>query len=249
MLGPAGVYAAVMASTESGGGSTRAELLASGRHARLRQLFCSPLVALVLALIVSALIGAPIAVGIQFGGGGRVTTSGGVGGLQIDRSARADVLSFAGQPDAQGTGSFGDPSADDYQALGYMCQPQSAAGFTGVSARGPYCRTVYFINSRDLRFAAFFTSSAAFVGPGGMKPGAPAAPPERRTHHVALSGCFSAISFGGRGASAYLIADVTGGRTRSYSGPHGSSYLRILGGRIADIELESGLDPVGLLFC
>lgn len=175
------------------------------------------------------------------GGSGTVSTNGTVGPLRLDRSSAADVIAFAGPPDAQGTGDVvsGYPR---YEALGYSCSSQPADGNSFTSEHGPYCHTVYYINQRTQELAAFFTSSERFTGPGGVYPSMPAASARSRIHQPAISGCRTGFFI------KDLIVEVFGGHNRLTS-VNGHPTEVLIGGTVGDFDLESAHHPVGLEFC
>jgi hypothetical protein len=184
--------------------------------------------------------GVPAARASVHGGHGRVTPSGRIGPLRIDRSGLTHVRRFAGRPDVeQASGTFGAPSDPRYHALGYGCSDTFRPQLESVGRA--FCRTVFYVNRRTRRLVAFWSSSPAYRGPAGIRPGMSAARAERRSRHHAFAGCLSGMSF--HTAAAWLFADVRGGRITHTTPP------RIAGGTVVDFALESTRHPVGLLFC
>jgi hypothetical protein len=203
--------------------------------------------ALVMACAIALAVAVPAARGAVLGGHGQIGPSGHVGPLRIDRSTEARVRAFAGAPKVeQSAGTFGVPFYPRFSVLGYNCGRGSTDAVRPVGAF--YCRTVFYINHRTRRLAAFYTSSSAYSGPDGIRSGMPAADAERRTRHAAYGGCLSGLSFGDpvhRRTAAWLFIDVLGGRSVNRHG----TQLVIMGGTLGGFSLESTHHPVGLLFC
>jgi hypothetical protein len=181
------------------------------------------------------------------GGSGRITLTGRVGPLRVDRSTRRDVLAFAGQPDATGTGNFDAvPRRPNYFAMGYSCQADDEPGLAKVD-RFNYCQTVFYVNGATKRLVAFRTSARAYAFMG-TSPGMATREARRRMHRFARSGCLTGFVFFDRRGPAALFGEVDGGRTI----PHrhrANVSSRISGGTLEALELESNRHPVGLLFC
>jgi hypothetical protein len=186
------------------------------------------------------------------GGAGRITVGGQVGLLQIGQSTADDVQAVAGPPDAQATNTFyaNDPK---FQAFGYFCLNLPAGrrplGVYALLApvnyyQGPYCQTVFYINTQTATLAAFFTSSGRYSARAGITPGMSAPVAERRLHQKATSGCEQGLYLGRRRDRASVLVNVRGGHVHL----HGHT-LDLFGGRLASFSLESNRNPVGLLFC
>jgi len=137
-------------------------------------------IALTLGLIFASIGGAKasIATDAPLGGEVTVTLTGHVGQLQIDRSAHADIRRLAGKPQHVVVGRFygGFPK---YEALAYDCSRRAVKrpNANGLASIGSdlvshvSCRTIYFVNLRTRRFAAFWTTSSRFRTPSGTRPG------------------------------------------------------------------------------
>ena len=188
------------------------------------------------------LVGSALATGT--GGGGSIGPNGHVGSLQIDRSSLQDVIAFAGAPDSVGSGRVGPPYYyPPFEALAYSCQDRYGPGRFWTGASGVWCRTVFYIDDRTHKLAAFFTGSARYRGPRGIHPGMSAGVAEHRVHKRVRPGCLIGFALGNNHTSAMLWVNVDGG--------HGNPSPNevIVGGRIASLVLESTRHPVGLLFC
>lgn len=181
------------------------------------------------------------------GGAGRITLGGRVGALQLDASTEVDVRAFAGLPDATAVGNFDAiPRGPNYLALGYSCQTSEAPdlGFVDGSA---YCRTVFYVNVRTGRLVGFHSASPLYAF-RGASPRMRTADARRHIHRIAQGGCLTGFFLFGRHNHASLFGEVDGGHAL----PHGqgpNAILRISGGHLAALELESNRHPVGLLFC
>jgi hypothetical protein len=181
------------------------------------------------------------------GGAGKITLGGRVGGLQLNRSTQADVLAFAGLPDATAIGNFDPiPHAPNYFALGYTCRGSEAVGL-GVLDSSDYCETVFYINTRTKQLVGFHTSSQLYTF-RGASPGMTTGNARRHMGRFAQSGCLTGFFFFGRHHRASLFGEVDGGRTTLHG--HGRNTIdRVSGGHLDALELESNRHPVGLLFC
>jgi hypothetical protein len=157
---------------------------------------------------------AALAVGCASGqrrlGSSVVTASGRIGILQVDESTRADVIGFAGAPDAERRGQEG-PGYPPYLALGYGCGTNASPRNTPltVGARGPNCRTVFYINSRTGRLETFFTTSGRYSERHGVRIGMATAAAERLLHKRLYEGCETDIYL--QSATAFLTIAFTGG--------------------------------------
>src|SRR5207237_674817 len=91
---------------------------------------------------------------------GRYSVSGRIGPLHVDVSERRAVVAFAGRPDAERRGRS--PAAPfrsaPYDALGYRCSRGADRDAFSLVSGGPFCRTVFFIDSRSGRLGTFYTS-------------------------------------------------------------------------------------------
>jgi hypothetical protein len=182
------------------------------------------------------------------GGRGKVTLKGRVGRLQLDSSTQADVIAFAGQPDAAATGSFitGSPRYANFFAMGYFCQGSERVSTSPVG-NSDYCSTVFYINRKTKRLTAFYTSSRRYSIDGAF-PGMSSGQAQRRIQQIPISGCQQGFGLGSRTTHASLLAAVVGGRA-SLRRVDGRTLDELFGGRLVSLSLESNGHPVGLLFC
>jgi hypothetical protein len=160
--------------------------------------------------------------GSTHGGSGVVTPGGRIGSLQIDASTRAAIEAFAGKPDVEKTGKTSWPDVPSYRLLGYDC--------TGTT-----CQTVYYLNSRTNRLAAFETNSPAFQTTAGIKSQMDQNTADRLAHQTP-QGPRNAI--GWKSPKATLILPSTCLTVTS----GGCS------GKVAYFMLESEKHPIGLTF-
>ena len=165
------------------------------------------------------------------GGSGVVTPDGRIGPLQIDVSTRADVLAFAGRDGAALiVGKTQWPGVPEYHALGYGCPLETGPGFF-ATPKG--CRTVYYINARTHRLAAFSTRSPEFHTTTGIQPGMEQHAADRREHQTP-QGPWNAIYESGR--DDFIIpasCDLRNPRCHA---------------KVAFFMLESRKHPIGLTF-
>ena len=138
-----------------------------------------------------------------------VSATGRIGPLHLDRSDRDNVIAFAGRPDAERDGEEFD--SVPYRALGYDCSEKSVPERWPLLRRGPYCRTVYFINTRKGKLGTFFTSSSDYVERHGVRVGMRSAVAERRLHKHLTAGCEENLYLESRAAA--LTVAFSGGVT------------------------------------
>ena len=196
---------------------------------------------IVLAVTASCVLSAS-AMAAPHGGSGKLTLDGRVGPLTFDRSTESDVVAFAGQPDATGRGNTdATPRDPDWLALGYGCQEHEARGSIYVNTFD-YCSTAFFINTWTQRLVGFHSSSRRYsmrAASSGMSTRAA----ERHIHSLARGGCLVGFFLGWRPRRhATFWGEVDGGRAVG-------ANLRIVGGHLTSLNLESNRYPVGLMFC
>jgi hypothetical protein len=133
-----------------------------------------------------------------------VTPGGAVGPLRVNKSTRADVIAFAGKPDAATRFSA------TYDALGFGCSSKEAARRSGL----PRCRTIYFVGAQAGTFAELYTEDPSYAGPRGVRVGMRAATAAKLLHRpLPWLGCQEQLFL--RTPAAYL-AIVLQGRKVSY---------------------------------
>jgi hypothetical protein len=169
-----------------------------------------------------------------------VTVTGRIGPLHLDRSTRASVIAFAGRPDAERHGRAVGGYAP-YEALGYGCSKAHAYNAAPlVEGRAPYCRTVFFINSRTGRLETFFTSSSRYSEGHGVRIGMATATAERRLQRRLFEGCQTNIFL--ESHEADLTVAFTGGTAHPPS-------LHVTGGHVYAFVLHSHRTDAGVFDC
>lgn len=174
-----------------------------------------------------------LAVVLLSGCGGRssshlVSVDGRIGPLHVDRSDRADVVRFAGKPDAERTGRNNSVS---YRALGYDCGASSGAFRFALG--GAYCRTVFFLAGNGDKLRVFFTSSPAYAETDGVRIGMKQATAERRLHRRLAVGCTTALYF----------TSPTGALSISFGGGR-EAGTKVTGAHVDAFVLHgTGIDP------
>ena len=153
-----------------------------------------------------------------------VTALGQMRPLQLGASYEADVRDAFGTPDATATGTFEVPNRPDYKALGYECSNQSALDLTPLHVQpqtaGPYCRTVFYLNTTTERLAGFRTTSTVFHTEHGTTVGMTESEAQRREGRPAIAGCFGGITIGNLSPDDIQI-EITVGATSHRPG-HGA---------------------------
>ena len=146
----------------------------------------------------------------------------------------------------EGEGNFVGPSTPNYKGLGYECSAQQSAALLPVGNDGPpYCRTVYYLDTATGVLGGLSTTSTRYATNHGTRVGTTEQSAASREHRPAIAGCQSGISELTR--NTYLYISIRGGKIRKPSGSN--QPLRIVGGRVDNIAVESRHDPVGVLFC
>jgi hypothetical protein len=174
-----------------------------------------------------------------------VTPSARIGPLQMDRSTRADVIVFSGQPDVERRGVEYDSTP--YVALGYSCaaKPNDEAfpvlETPGKGRTGPYCKTVFWMNQRTGKLGDFYTSSAKYSEVHGVRIGMKTGAAERLLHEPVDVGCEDLILLGKRNRT--LTIAFAGGVDR-HTGPSG-----LLGGHVYAFALHGHRSDIGVFDC
>lgn len=185
---------------------------------------------------------------VPHGGAGVVSQDGSVGSLRLDRSTRSDVQAFAGSPDYVGAGRIAPlmHQFPDFLALGYDCHA-SAYGIptlkldpsTGDTLPSHTdCQTVFYINQKTGKLAAFLTAAPAFRTTAGVRPGTTVKLSKAKESKATLLGNPPGLELQTQAASLALI-DAT------VNLPQGGYRV---GRTIAYIEIESRRHPIGLEF-
>jgi hypothetical protein len=138
-----------------------------------------------------------------------VRVTGEIGPVHVDRSNRAAVVAFAGQPDAVVYGRA--PGSFPYRALGYDCAPRLNGGVQ-LAPRAPVCRTAFFFDGRTRKLETFYTSSPAFSEGHGVRIGMTQARAERLLHRRLSVGCTTALYF--ESSTGSLSIEFNGGTER-----------------------------------
>jgi hypothetical protein len=112
---------------------------------------------LAVVFIGSLVIAAPLQAAAKV----RVTARGAVGPLRMDRSTRADVIAFAGKPDAE---THLAKPYEGSEALGYGCPGRRAVNQFGE----PSCKTAFYIDVRSGLLEELYTEDPRYVGPHGI---------------------------------------------------------------------------------
>jgi hypothetical protein len=172
-----------------------------------------------------------------------VTAGGRIGPVTLDRSDRSAIVDFAGEPEVDGVNTGAYPGSG-WEALGYRCGPKNTRPplVATAGAGGPFCRTVYYLNSETGRLGTFFTSMPGFRDAHGVFVGTRTAKAARREGAKALGGCLQGIAI--RSPSAFFHLIITGGHTHARG-----NQLVVSGGRIGALVLHSRRNDVGVFDC
>jgi hypothetical protein len=137
-----------------------------------------------------------------------------IGPLHVDRSDGAAVIRYAGKPDADRRSN---PTGySPYRALGYECTRKRRSDDTvQIVYRGPYCRTVFFLDGKTGKLEDFFTASAEYSESHGIRIGTPQADAERLLHQRLSIGCLAVLRLDS--AKAHLSVEFRGGTEKGTS--------------------------------
>ena len=146
------------------------------------------------------------------GGSGVITVGGQIGPLQIDKSRLADVVAFAGNPDAETRERvLGFPN---YDGLGYGCSTTESASTFPLGNNGPFCRTIFFIDIAHHTLEDFVTTSAAYHEKRGVRIGTSVADAQRLLHNTVDRSCLVVLK--AESGTAALRINFTGGRADTF---------------------------------
>jgi hypothetical protein len=123
-----------------------------------------------------------------------------------------------------------------YLALGYGCRRKGSQATFGLTLKGPFCTTVFFVNGRTHKLADFFTASRRYVGPRGVRVGAPSSVAERLLHRHLRRACGENLGF--RTSAGQLTIEFAGGSERK--------DRSVVGAHIQDFVLTSRRHDVGV---
>ena len=157
----------------------------------------------------------------------------------MDVSSRADVIAFAGPPNAERQGHYA--SFSPYHVLGYDCSKKRDYGWPLDNQT--WCKTVFFINRRTGRLGNFYTQSSRYYGRHEVRIGMRTAKAESRLHQLVVVGCEENIYLGGHTG---LTVAFTGGVPRRM---RGSNRLHLVGGHVYAFALHGGRSELGVLDC
>jgi hypothetical protein len=177
-----------------------------------------------------------------------ISPDGEIGPLRMDRSTRADVVSFAGKPDVERLGGEGAGFAG-FTALGYGCEAKEQGDRfpmveTSRGREGPDCETIFWVNRRTSGLADFYTSSSEYEEHQGVRIGMKTAEAERLLHRRADVGCEENIYLGKRDAPLTVAFD--GGHSHKL---RSSSELHLVGGHVYAFALPAGHSDIGIFDC
>jgi hypothetical protein len=171
-----------------------------------------------------------------------IYANGRIGQLQIGSSGARAVIASAGRPDAGLRGAEYDGTP--YRALGYDCSGKpSNESFplleTKSGRRGPYCKTVFWVNLRTRRLGDFYTTSSRYEESNGVRIGMATATVERILHRRVYVGCDENLREG------LLTVAFAGGVGRSGE----SLGLHLVGGHVYAFAVHGGRDDIGIFDC
>jgi hypothetical protein len=197
----------------------------------------------VLLLTVVCLLGTTSSMAATGGSGVRITATGRIGSLRLDQSDKAAIVAFAGEPQVDDVATGAVPGSG-WEALGYGCGQKATLSplVAPAGTQGPYCRTVYYLNSTTAMLGTFFTSMPGFRDVRGVGVGMRTAKADHLEGAKALGGCLAGILLKTPKGTYHVI--ITGGHTH----PHGNELV-VSGGRVGALVLHSRTNDVGVFDC
>jgi hypothetical protein len=169
--------------------------------------------------------------GVGRAGSVRFDQAGAIGPLQMNRSSRAQVIAWAGEPNVDRVGRY--VSAPRYEVLGYDCKP-GAGTEKYWSSYVIACQTAFYVV--DGKLSLFFTYDPRFREATGLGVGTPTKRAELLLHRKAIAGCTEAIGLPGKRTS--LTVSVDSNRIRTVG-----SLNYVLGGHVDGFFLHGQRDP------
>jgi hypothetical protein len=150
------------------------------------------------------------------------------------------VIAFAGRPDTDRRGSQRNFGSVPYRALGYGCSRRASKAEWSLGPKGPFCRTVFWINLRTRRLGDFYTISRRYEESHGVRIGTATATAERILHQRVYVGCEENLRDG------LLTVAFTGGVGRT---TRGSPGLHLVGGHVYAFAAHGGRSDIGVFDC
>ena len=166
-----------------------------------------------------------------------VTATGRIGPLHVDRSDRGAIIAFAGRPDTELRGQEFD--SPPYNALGYGCAKKSGADNFSITAGGPACRTIFFLDQKTGKLETFFTTETRYSEGHGVRIGMRSEKAERFLHKRLFEGCDTDI---------YVYAP-TATLTIAFTGGRAGKHLHVSGARVYALVLHSRRRDAGVFDC
>lgn len=172
-----------------------------------------------------------------------ITAGGRIGPLDLDRSDKAAVVAFAGEPEVDEVDAGTDPGSG-WEALGYECGAKDTLTplVAPAGAQGPYCRTVFYLNSESGLLGTFFTSMPGVRDAHGVFTGMRTAKADRLEGKKAVGGCSEGIFISSPSATLHVV--ISGGHAL----PHAKLPI-VKGGRVGALVLHSRANDVGAFDC
>lgn len=171
------------------------------------------------------------------GGGGIITPSGKVGTLRIGRSTLADVIRFAGPPDATGTAGTSSPVI---LAYGYGCRQTGPIAYIDANV---FCHVGFYINADTGRLIEFATDSSRYTALGTIRVGTPTARAAALARSPAIGGCADGIHVHTHGRYGYPVLSllIAGGHLgHPHVTKNGAAVIPVIGGHVDSIVLNGG---------
>lgn len=168
-----------------------------------------------------------------------VTAAGRIGPLHVDKSDRAEVIAFAGQPDSEVRGRYA--SYPGFDALAYGCAGRPATGRDGE----PHCKTVFYLDARSNKLGLLYTEDPRYSNLYGFHVGTPTGVAEHALHRIVYVGCLARLTIVTK--TAFLAMVFAGGKDRVVSQP--TSYVHLAGGYVGSIIVHSQRLNPGVLDC
>jgi hypothetical protein len=155
----------------------------------------------------------------------------------MEKSTRADVVSYAGSPDAEARGH--EPGSSPYRILGYGCGHGASRTAADVWSK---CQTVFWVDIPTGQLEAFDTRSPQYIEARGVRIGMTTAEAERRFHTVVHPGCEDNAYFENKTGSLTVAFD--GGQIETHDGVN-----TLNGGHVSEFVLHGATHNPGVFDC
>jgi hypothetical protein len=165
-----------------------------------------------------------------------VTRTGMIDSLKMGVSTAADVRAVFGTSGASATGNMG-VGMSDFNSVGYDCTTNYADNVVPIHGattvqEGPYCATVFYINSTKNTLAGFITSNKKFATEHGTTVGMTVAQATKNENRARVQGCDDSVPTGPTSSQRSILLQIN-----------------TTTGRVSWLSVDWPANSVGVNFC